>query len=374
MSCIEHSDLVKTVQNVIATLNQAGSGNGNGSCNGNGNGSGSGTDQSKIQTQLMVDMASLSSVERPISTGTVVTNVLTYYTQNEAPIKLDRATYQFDWMGIARLYLSPLNLGLEHLQESLAGSYAVDWIRVKLINVTFSKSSASSLTELDASTDNVDQPAKNELFTLDGTTYTIGYRPAAFLEDNEQIETSQVGNAFLKRPESDTSTFYGIGFTTPNITGVDSQYKGEYACEWQGSKTERLGTASELIIRNPSAATLSLTSTTTANGAIANEYGYSTQVASGYTVKNTAAFQTKQGTANYDGKAATPVYGLVQIDLPEDLVQDIYERVSTDTILDSDTDEDSGLSTLQRIYLRKTVSSVLNANYKILVEYAFRSS
>lgn len=374
--CVSHTDLVKVVQSVIASLNNGtgnGNGSGSGSGTGTGSGNGSGSATSQIQTQLMMDMASLSQVERPISTGTVLSHVLTYYTQNVAPIQLDRDKFQFDWMGIARLYLSPLNLGLENLQNALAGPYAVDWIRVKLINVTFSKSTASSLREIDASTDNVDQAAQNELFTLDGTTYTIGYRPASFLEDNEQIETSQVGNAFLKKEETETRTFYGIGFTTPHITGLDSQYAGEYACEWAGSKTEQLGCASELVVRNPQAATLILTATAKTNDAIANEYGYSTQQSTGYTVKNTAAFQTKQGTAAYDGKGATPIYGLVQIDLPEDLVQDVYERVSTEIVLDSTSDE-SGYPTLERKYLRKTVSSVLNANYKVLVEYAFRSA
>lgn len=75
--CFSRDDLASLAKNLISLLKQDST-----SGSGSGNGSGSSSGKGKVFTQLMQDMASLSQVERPLSTGTVLNNVLTYYTNN----------------------------------------------------------------------------------------------------------------------------------------------------------------------------------------------------------------------------------------------------------------------------------------------------
>ena len=85
-------------------------------------------------------------VERPLSAPNTLRHVMTWFTQNTAPRELNfiKDAVSFDWMGTARIYLSPLNIGFENLATALKdGSYTVDWIRVKLLSITLSTAESS---------------------------------------------------------------------------------------------------------------------------------------------------------------------------------------------------------------------------------------
>lgn len=382
--CFSRDDLSSLAKNLISLLKQdstSGSGNGSGNSNGSGSGSGSGSSgKGRVFTQLMQDMASLSQVERPLSTGTVLSNVLTYYTKNVAPANLDRNAFEFNWMGIARLYLSPLNIGYARLESQLSGSYTVDWIRVKLLNVTFSKSIKKNIEILPIErVDNLDEPntsqsisIDDDFFSLDGTTYTLGYRPATYLVNATGIDTQRLGNAFVRQMNSESSNIYGIGFTTPSVTGLDTQFDGDYASTFPDAKTEPLGTASEIVIQSPQAMSLYLTSTQELQspGIAQNTYKYSQQNPVSFRAKDTLAFQKDQGSENYidNETAVTPIYGLVQIDLPEDLIQEVYQKKDISVIQENYPDEENNSYGILSKTLT-TTNMVLNANYKILVEY-----
>lgn len=371
--CFSRDDLASLAKNLISLLKQDST-----SGSGSGNGSGSSSGKGKVFTQLMQDMASLSQVERPLSTGTVLNNVLTYYTNNVAPTVLDRNAFEFNWMGIARLYLSPLNIGYARLESQLIGSYVVDWIRVKLLNVTFSKSVAKNIQTLpiqridDLETQQEAQTitANDEFLSLDGTTYTLGYRPATYLMNAPGIDTQRIGNAFVREMKSETNNIYGIGFTTPSVTGLDTQFDGDYASTFPEAKTEPLGTSSEILIQSPQAMSLYLTTTQELEtpGVAQNTYKYSRENPLSFRAQDTLSFQGKQGSKAYTNteSAVTPIYGLVQIDLPEDLIQEVYQKVEATINQNNYYDEENyGI-------LTKTLSTtniVLNANYKILVEY-----
>lgn len=369
--CFSRDDLASLVKNLIPLIKQDSSSNSE---------TGTSTEtRTRVITQMMQDMANLSQVERPLSTGTVLNNVLTYYTNNIAPTVLNRNTFEFNWMGIARLYLSPLNIGYARLQSQLVGSYSVDWIRVKLLNVTFSKSVAKTVQtlpiqrkdDLYAKQETQKIIANDEFLSLDGTTYTLGYRPATYLMNAPGINTQRIGNAFVREMKSETSNVYGIGFTTPSVTGLDTQFDGDYASTFPEAKTEPLGTSSEILIRSPQAMSLYLTSTEelTMPGIARNTYKYSRENPLTFRAQDTLAFQEQQGSEEYQNteSAVTPIYGLVQIDLPEDLFQEVYQKVEMTMKQDNYYDDQENYGIISKT--QYTTNTVLNANYKILVEY-----
>lgn len=329
------------------------------------------------------------SVERPISTATVLSHVMTFYTKNIAPQELNfsEEEYQFDWMGISRLYLSPLNLGnlLDGLQ---AGQYTVDWIKIKVLGVTLVPSERSGVYVLREDVVNEDQPQKtfsmanavNNIFSLDGTMYTVGYLPASkFFGNTATIK--EVGDSFIKtyhskNNEGQVSYFTGEGFTAQRIKGIDTQYTGKYAAMYPGSKTEALSSATEILIRNPVGYPLSLTSSSAITEIYqtpVNTYSLS-GTPSVFTKEETQAFTTEQGKGGPVSGAMTPFYGMIQIDLPEDLIQDVYRKIEIDARLDqvakTDVNGDGELdyvSSAQQI--RKWTNKVLNANFNVLIEY-----
>lgn len=355
-----------------------------------------------VVTQLMRDMSQLESVPAiPSSQGTtVVSHVLTYYTQNKISLEADGSIkedeFDFNWMGIARLYLAPPNLGTTALQTAVAKNSVVraKWIRVKLLNVTFSTTEAvaTKCEELTTPEDS-DTPAgtaetatattgsNSALLTLDGTTFSMAYFPAESLKKlpadnttNGEISTQMVGDSFVRSVGNNNDATLGVGFTTPTLTGVNTQYAGNYACQAEGAKTERLGSACECLIKDPDALTLTLTSTQQKNttGMATNKYTITPQ--QDITFAQVLDFQGKQGssTKTEPEGAMTPLYGLVQIDLPEDLVQELYQSSVVALEKKSIPDPETPTETLTLWYKSTTTKySVLNANYKLLVEYGF---
>lgn len=328
------------------------------------------------------------SVERPLSTATVLSHVMTFYTKNVAPATMDfsEEEYQFDWMGISRLYLSPLNLG--NLLDGLkAGQYTVDWIKVKVLGITLVPSERSGASVLRKDVEDEDQSqtttqmenAVDNVFSLDGTMYTVGYLPASkFFGNTTTIK--EVGDSFIKKYHSEGADntinyFTGEGFTAQRITGIDTQYDGKYAAMYPESQTQALASATEIVIRNPVGYPLSLTSSTAisnSNKAPINTYSLS-GTTSVFTKEETQAFRTSQGTAGAVSGATTPFFGMIQIDLPEDLIQDVYQKIDVDARLDqvAQPNETSGdleyTSSVQEI--TRWTNKVLNANFNVLIEY-----
>ena len=327
-------------------------------------------------------------VERPLSAPNTLRHVMTWFTQNTAPRELNfiKDAVSFDWMGTARIYLSPLNIGFENLATALKdGSYTVDWIRVKLLSITLSTAESSrAIVETDDYTLGQstwignDGDARENIVSLDGTTYTIGYWPAAtFLGRDDLIQDA--ANGFVRKPQSTTSgqttsttLLYGEGFTTQTITGLNSQYKGMYAAEAAENKTERLGVASELVIRNPTGYPLALVSTQLSNGQVQNDVTLQ-GTPSTFTKSQTRNFMSKQATepsseAIAVSDAVTPLYGMVQIDLPEDLIQDVYQKVKYNATV-VPMANGTGSDDLEMCQVTTWTNKVLNANYNVLVEY-----
>lgn len=354
-------------------------------------------------TQLMRDIAASAQIPPSPSdaNATVISDVLTFYTNNriDSLSSYTKDGFVFDWMGIARLYLSPLNLGLDKLKAAFGAerSLVVDWIRVKLLNVTFSASETTHESQTLDSSSSQTPPTTVEgstdpsprFLSVDGTTFTMAYRPASYLlgipdtgttdqgASAGKITTKLVGDAFGAAMLTASQKMYGVGFTTPKLKGVDTPYRGDYASEVSGARTERLGTACEVVIARPEAQPLVLSGTTAFSGigTAENTYSYGGTPSAPYTFGRAWAFQEKQGaeTSTSVSDALTPIYGMIQIDLPEDLIQEVYmdKRVTVDTKL-VPTMEDGGYD----LYVSKTTrtrAQVLNANYKVLVEYGFRT-
>lgn len=330
------------------------------------------------------------SVPSPISSSNVLSRVMTFYTKNLAPstLKVNESTYEFDWMGVARLYLTPLNLG--NLVAGLkAGQYGIDWIRVKVLGVTMVPSERSGASVVRKEVDDTQpqqspemQNAVDNLISLDGTMYTVGYLPASkFLGNAAAIQDA--GDSFIKKYHSQTDEgvvnyFTGEGFTTEKITGIETQYTGKYAAMYPDSKTEALASATEIVIQSPVGYPLSVTSSSEIDDQSQIPTNtYSLSGTSGvFTKEETQQFINAQGTAGAVSGATTPFYGMIQIDLPEDLIQDVYQKIEIDARLDQtirvdpDTDETEYVSSMQEI--TRWTNKVLNANFKVLIEYGVR--
>jgi len=126
----------------------------------------------------------------------------------------------------------------------------------------------------------------------------MGYRPATYLAGAPGITSKRIGDAFVKDVKNDDITVYGIGFTTPSVTGLDSQFDGDYASTFPDAKTEPLGTSAEVIIRDPQAMALYLDTTqeiAAAGGVANNTYQYSQEKPVSFTAAQTLAFQSEQG-------------------------------------------------------------------------------
>ena len=127
-----------------------GTGNSDGSGNDNGNGTGNGSQDTTQKTLAVVsdvsqDIARALDVPRLVSSGMrVASTVMTFYSEN----KLTAIAYpaSFDFMGIARIFLTPLNLGFSAFQALNLTKIAVNWIRVKVLGITFSSSTYTSVT------------------------------------------------------------------------------------------------------------------------------------------------------------------------------------------------------------------------------------
>lgn len=309
-------------------------------------------------------------------------------------------------MGTSRLYLSPLNLGPQAIGEIGLGGYTVEWIRVKVLSITLDKTSISMVNETvnmtpDYQSNESGIPLTNTIsdswLTATGATYTIGYLSASELaskriQDSETVSgtsfVNDIGNSFsktvtLKSDGNVQKTFYGNGFVTQKTSGktpLDYQYEGPYAATMHKAMTYRLGESAEILIRNPKPYALELIETTPAVSGVppANEYDYANQYEYVPTESETVSFLTKQAPLltttdpiSVTG-AKTPIYGLVQIDLPEDLIQTVYQNVVP-----------HGISVIERMgaeeastYMRQLeyINSVLNANFNIEVEYGFSSA
>lgn len=383
---------------------------------GNGMGTGTGTGSESEKKGKVVSGSSLAEMivqaqNIPLSPSESVQRVqrvLTYYTSNQAQqpnekMNLDNYTKQFDWMGTARLYLSPLNLGLERLGEQGIGRYSVEWIRIKVLGITLSSSDSVLITDtvLEMPSDNDDEK-KMVIRTLndtrpllESTSYTIGYMNAQDLKrtrirdstnPNGREYTTEMGDSFLKEIRantgSNTNTFYGNGFCLQKTSGTNPlmyQYEGPYASELEGAMTYPLKESGEIRIERPEAYMLDLVETSqgTVGTKIVNTYRYSNEYDYVPSRTDTIKFQTEQGTAPNQTELAaisganTPIYGMVQIDLPEDQIQTVYQDIQA-----------KGLSTIDRIgesdpikYIREIeyTNRVLNANFEILVEYGFRT-
>lgn len=344
-----------------------------------------------LVTQLMRDMVGALStpIERPLASSLIINSVLTYYTHNSAPSEIldtasKRNNFVFDFMGTARLYLSPLNLNYDKALQMLPKAYHVDQIRVKVLGITFSKSMSQQqkvlpqqdpMFEENATNTTITQDPADAFVSLAGSTYTAAYRSAQSLSMSSEITAKDIGDAFVVQRQAD-ATVCGVGLVTPKVTGIDTQWKGEYAAQYAGAKTEPIGTATEFVITDPVARPLALASTqafdttSTETQQANNTYSFAGQAPAVYTNNGTTAFQALQGSAaGTDLSAAViPVYGMVQIDLPEDLIQEVYDKMTTD-VCDISTTEETEVVNKQYL-VEKHRYSVLNANYSILVEYS----
>lgn len=394
-----------------------------GVCSGSGEGTGSngdGSSKPKVAAfnETSVDIGKTLSIPRPLIGGSrVVRNVLTYFTGNTLrDTAFGAYPTEFNWMGIARLYLSPLNLGFENLQRLNLGAYHVDWISVRVLGITFSSDAKCLIeTSIVGETDDEGPSAvsaignkvvygaldqKDKFVSLDGALYTIGYLSAQDLAttrfgDNVngmQSYVENMGQSFIKSIEKSangTNTFYGIGFITQHATSPvggtseSYQYEGPYAIQARESSTQEISKSSSIVIEHPEAYALTLSTTsqydpaTIDNGKTdaANTYQYSKTTGLPYTGASTVGFQSEQ-LQSVDGgalesvsvqNAVTPIYGMVQIDVPEDLIQTVYHKASGNGItaltkMGVDDQQLYGVSVQRE-------ESVLNANFVISIEY-----
>lgn len=408
----------------------SGNGQGNGSQAGlstsTGNASATGSTVSLV-SRVARDIEESKQIPRPLDTGLrVLRHVMTYFTTNTFPASTAQNPSpdptQFNWMGVARLYLSPLNLGFERFEKMVEGAYGVDWIKIKVLSITFSKAVQSTSettirTIEDTETATKRYNTQQEVFVgLEGTTYTIGYLSADRLATTQIEETitpteseeqnplkskpilNDMGDSFLHTNTWEdengtqviTSEFYGVGFSTQHTKGeiATYQYDGPYASEMERTATHALSVSTEMIIEQPKVMALQLTETTQGKSVTTpqNTYAY-TYKQGPFTSTQTLQFQSEQGKQTTEDNtqkaitgAITPIYGMVQIDLPEDLVQTVYHKATVCapmayTDADANIENQNGDPIFANKILETTIHDkmVLNANFAVLVEYGIRS-
>lgn len=373
----------------------------------------------KSQRQSEIEAAlGKSSLQRPLSLGTgSLRTVMTYYTTNGWNLDTTNArtlSPTMGWNGIFRMYLSPYNVGYDLLEQYQISSYQIDWIRIKVLSITFSKAvnqrnisgpvNVNNLTNMNA--DQIYYPylktSADGFVGFDGTTYTIGYFTAQQLASLQDSQT--IGSAFTVTKQTNgeyTRYLYGNGVNTEGVPGssIESiasyQYQGTYACEAQETQTLPLGESCEFLIQNPHSLSLSLTSTlpvgpNTGDGTATNTYLYGTNqygINTKTALMNLESFQyTNQqqpSTPIQTTNAQSPIFGMIQIDLPEDLIQTVYKKnglsyqfgiSNNGTVGDATADFDPLTTDVMRTELQDEELFLLNANFQLLVEYGIRST
>ena len=123
----------------------AGTGQGSGSGSGSGAQDGATSNALAIVSEVSKDIARAQNIPRLVTAGVrVASHVMTFYSTNAPSGVIPQKT--LDFMGTARIFLSPLNLGYETFKALGLGTIAVDWIRIKVLGITLSSAAYNKLT------------------------------------------------------------------------------------------------------------------------------------------------------------------------------------------------------------------------------------
>ena len=197
---------------------------------------------------------------------------------------------------------------------------------------------------------------------------------------------ADAGNSFIHTnsfgDDNEVSEFYGSGFALQHTKGNNAmtyQYGGPYAAQARMPTTQPIATATELVVRDQAPIALTLLKTTQGSTVTTpmNEYALSAANGTVFTGDKALRFQTEQAklVTGASGQvditdAVVPLYGMVQIDLPEDLIQAVYRRYAYSGIGTTEGDA-TGAGSLSQSILTARTDTVLNANFSVLVEYGF---
>lgn len=319
-----------------------------------------------LMTQRMIDLHEAQSLvvptfdaERSVYAGA------TFSTTNKAAVPADPKTYRWDWMGAARVLVTPYAFG-DRWAPSGSGSGsesesvpAPEKLCCTIAGVTLLKTPISGTPPQDAPT----------LFGVEGATYTVAaWKGAAAETELNEIITASSGfndlvNAFYTKGSEDVDFTVSsvlkpvrltvpkytpkpdVGFVERSISGITDQYEGSYAASSLDAKTEPLWEATSAYVPFSATDTIpvltfTFTSTVTVNFPLRVKGDISvsavvTQEPLSDALKGLALKEiTFPRSADNADRASEivletttvriPVLAVVAVDLPEDQIQNVY--------------------------------------------------
>lgn len=299
-------------------------------------------------SQRMIDRADRD--RRVKATNTLVTlmesqgqsvsrRVLTYFSENKIfkemldtdnDTALDPSTTNGLWVGIARLYMTPLTLGYDRVQKLANGTKfsAETPMQVRLVSTTFSINSVEMKKGEGNWTFDYIGPVRS---SLHGFPCGVAFIPADkidFGDDNEQ-RIQDAGDSFLVKKLDITNNqnvpyyFCGIGLTTRTKQGYQSAGNEPlYEAGMQDVSGAWHPSTSVVITAKQATHQLNLTQVTKKTGnTFTNSYSVTeiqgqTGTLKVWTREEVLAFQEKQTTAGTKNENI-PLWGAVQVQVPK---------------------------------------------------------
>ena len=352
--------------------------------------------QSMLDAQLRDNnVGLLNDLKTTLTTGqTVMRKVLTYFSENtfsqqditiddrdkdsngnDAPDgALDPAESDGKWVGIGRLYMTPLTLGYNTLQDN--GTSTFDTSKpfiVRVVSVTFSV----NVTTVDVSNEVTGTEAVKYIGPvrkgMRGVPCTIAYIAPDKISDAEQIQDA--GDAYVisktgEVPDQSsnktyTTYFCGVGLTTRTRTGYEANKNQPL---YEAGMQDASGTwapESSVVVAVPEAThklvLVKSQAPTSVNTAAKNNYAVQplTDTEKTFTGAKVLEFQTSQ----FAGKGATvnkpiPLWGAVQIQVPRNAIRGM--------ILDAVVAEGGSL--------KDVTTAIVNTNLVLSVEVGAKAS